>query len=615
MRIRNLLSLLMLAFLGHQLHAQLPYSKEFSRAVEAGTRTGTGYPGNEYRNNFAEYKISASFDPDTHILDGEEVVQYFFNTPVGHTSRVVINLYRNIYKKGVPRQRPCHPDDITDDGMLLESVLLIQDGKEIPLSFEYHNTKAVVQLKETMYPGSKITLKIKWSNQIAAQTHHRGGMYGDYSWFVPYWYPQIAVFDDLYGWDFIDHSGNEEFAFEFANYDVSITLGHGMMCWATGSLQNMNEIYSAPVVSNYKRAIQSDAITTVVGPSNLKTALKKQTNIWKFKADSVPDFVFACSNSMSWAASGLMLRPGKPRTVVATVYKHAGFSKNIDVTRKTLSYLSKERPGVVYPYQHMTIFEGSGGMEFPMMINEDFDDRFDSDFFTTSHEVTHSYFPFITGMYQNRYGFMDEGLTQFVPQYFQNSNFRNRNIISQAAKNTERMAGNDDMVPIMTPSYSMADSWVFTINSYYKPQIAYTVIEDAVGKDMMTKILREFTLAWAGKHPHPYDFFNMCMHLSGKDLSELIHSWFFIKGVPDLAVDSISGSDVAIANLGDMMLPIDLEVTYTDGTSENIRRDALVWAGGKRSVVISLSKPVEVATIQTSWIPDADASNNSKSIY
>ncbi len=605
----------MLLLAEYQLHAQIPYSREFGRAVESGTRSTTGYPGREYRNNFAEYKITASFEPDTHVLEGEEEVTYHFNTPDAQTSRIILNLYRNIYKKGVPRNRPCHPDDITDEGMALESVSLISGGQEIPLSFKIQNTKACVFLKESIYAGDKITLKVRWSNVIAAKTHHRGGKYGDYSWFVPYWYPQIAVFDDLYGWDMVDHSGNEEFAFEFANYDVHITLGHRMMCWATGSLQNMAGIYSAPVMANYRKAVSGDAVVPVVNSVNIRSALQKETNTWHFKADSVPDFVFACSNTMKWSASGLALAPGKPRTIVAAVFSHDGFSKNIDMARKTLTYLSKERPGVTYPYQHMTLFEGSGGMEFPMMVNEDFDDNFDSDFFTTSHEVTHSYFPFITGMYQNRYGFMDEGLTQYVLQYFQNSVFRSKDIISQAARNTERVAGRDDAVPIMTPSYSMTDMWIFTINSYYKPQMAYTVIEDIVGKEVMTKILREFTREWAGKHPHPYDFFNMCMSVSGQDLGEVIHSWFFTKGVPDLAVDSIDGAEVAVRNLGDMMLPIDMEVTYTDGTTESIRRNALVWANGTRRVVISLKKEVEAAVLSTSWLPDADGTNNSKTIY
>lgn len=614
MRIRIFSSLLLTVFFGSQLTAQIPYSMDFEDGVSKGTRTNTGYPGGNYANNYAEYKINASFEPDTRMLEGEEEVTYFFNTPDSRTSTIVLNLYRNIYKKGVPRTRSCDPGDITDDGVVLESVSVLDGGLETPLQFSIENTKALVTLKSALYSGNKITLKVKWSVSIAATTHHRGGQYSDYSWFVPYWYPQIAVYDDIYGWDMIDHTGNEEFLLEFASYDVNITLGHNMMCWATGELKNMSEIYSPAVMSNYRKAIATDATTPVVYGSLKKTALRRPSNTWHFKADSVPDFVFACSNDMNWSASGLALRPGKPRTVTASVYRSDGFQKCIDMTRKTLVYLSKERPGVVYPYSHMTIFEGSGGMEFPMMINEDYDRNFDSHFFTTSHEVTHSYFPFITGMYQNRYGFMDEGLTQFVPQYFQNKNFSGRDIVNSAKRYVQYTAGSDDNVPVMTPSYSVTDLWIFTVNSYYKPQIAYTTIEDIVGADVMSRILHEFTTAWAGKHPHPYDFFNMCKSISGVDLDEVINSWFFKKGVPDLGIRSLERRRVVIGNEGDMMLPIELTVVYASGKSEVIKRNALVWAGGISEVAIDLPEDAVSARLDSDWIPDINNSNNRKSI-
>ncbi len=614
MRIRTILSLLFVCMCGMQLMAQIPYSKDFNKGLTLGTRSNTGYPGGKYRNNFAEYKIQASFEPDTQMLDGEEEITFHFNTPESRTSFIVLNLYRNIYKKGVSRTRECAPDDITDEGVVIESVSMVDGGTEIPLKVEENLTKAKVMLNSRISSGDVVTIRVKWHNKIAAVTHHRGGKYADYSWFVPYWYPQIAVYDDIYGWDMVDHTGNEEFAFEFANYDVRLTLGHGMMCWATGNLQNMKDIYTAPVVSNYNKAIASDAITPVVYGNYIGKALKSQTNTWHFKADSVPDFVFACSNSMSWAASGIALCPGKPRTVTAAVYSSDGFEKCIDMTRKTLRFLSTERPGYIYPYSHMTIFEGSGGMEFPMMINEDYDRNYDSDFFTTSHEVTHSYFPFITGMYQNRFGFMDEGLTEYVPQYFQNRNFKSKNVITSARRYVGYTAGTDENVPIMTPSFSMTDLWVFTVNSYYKPQLAYTVIEDIVGADMMTRILHEFTSAWAGKHPHPYDFFNMCNHISGIDLSEVIHSWFFIQGIPDLGISSMEPRRIVVRNEGNMMLPIELRVMYADGQEEIIKRNALVWSGGVREVVIELGKDARGARLNSEWIPDINDTNNRMSI-
>ncbi|MBR2202442.1 MAG: hypothetical protein IJ894_17190 [Bacteroidales bacterium] len=583
-------------------------SGEFESAILKGTRTNTGKPGAKYSNNFAEYKITASFDPDTQILEGEETVTYHYNMPGRGLGTIVFNLYRNIYKKGAMRQRDCNAEDITDEGM--EILSITKDGTS--LHYTIDGTKLTASLPGYLTQGGKATLVVKWRNKIAATTHHRGGKYYSNSWFIPYWYPQIAVCDDLYGWDEIQHSGNEEFLLEFANYDVTLKLGGKMMAWATGELVDPKSVFTNDFVLKYNKAKASNEVVTLFAPGKSSAVLKNAVNEWHFKADSVPDFVFACSNEMGWGATSTPIRKGKPRTFVSAVYKDDGFKNSVvNTTRKTLEYLSTERPGVPYPYAHMTVFEGSGGMEFPMMINEDFDNNYDSDFFTTSHEVTHSYFPFITGMYQNRFAFMDEGLTQYVPQYFQNENFKSKDIIHDAYRYTGYVMGSDDNVPTGTPSYAQTDLWIYTVNSYYKPQTMYTVLEDVVGKETMTKILREFVLTWRGKHPHPMDFYNLCSTISGKDLKEFFRSWMYSADYSDLAMASIDGNKVTIRNIGGLMVPVELVVSYEDGTVGKEHRDALVWSGGKREITIEMPKKIKTAVVGDAYFPDMDESNNS----
>ena len=587
-------------------------SSEHQTAVIKGTRTNTGKPGNNYKNNFAEYKIDASFDPDTQMLEGDETVTFHYNMPGRSLFQVVFNLYRNIYKKGISRHRNCDPDDITDEGMEILGVSLVNGTEETSVGYQTSDTKLVVKLSQSLMPGDKITLRVKWRNKIAATTHHRGGKYYNNSWFVPYWYPQVAVYDDLYGWDNVEHSGNEEFLLEFANYDVTLHIGGRMVTWATGSLVDPKSVFTNDFIIKYNKAMASNEPITLFAPGKSATALKKEVNDWHFKADSVPDFVFACSNEMGWVGLSTPIRKGKPRTFVSAVYKADGFKNTAPITtKKTLEYLSTQRPGVPYPYEHMTLFQGSGGMEFPMMINEDFDNNYDSDFFTTSHEVTHSYFPFITGMYQNRFAFMDEGLTQYVPQYFQNENFKSKDIIHDAYRYTGYTMCSDDNVPMATPSYSQTNLLVYTVNSYYKPQTMYTVLEDIVGKDVMTKILREFVLTWKGKHPHPFDFYNLCSTVSGKDLKEFFHSWMYTDDYSDLAVANVDGNKVTIRNVGRLMVPVNLVVSFEDGSVAREHRDALVWGNGTREITIEMPKPIRTAVVGDAYFPDVDESNNS----
>lgn len=587
-------------------------SSEFETALLKGTRTETGKPGAKYKNNFVEYKIDASFDPETQMLEGNEIVTFHYNMPGRNTYSVVFNLYRNLYKKGISRTRNCKPEDITDEGMEILEVAIVDGASEDNAGFGVEDTKLVVKLPKALSPGDKTTIRVKWRNRIAANTHHRGGKYYDNSWFIPYWYPQVAVYDDIYGWDAIDHSGNEEFLLEFANYDVNLKIGGRMVTWATGQLADPNSVFTKDFMLKYNKAMASNELVTLFAPGGAGKSLKNEVNTWHFKADSVPDFVFACSKEMGWAGLSTPIRKGKPRTFVSAVYKDDGFRNTAPVTsKKTLEYLSTQRPGVPYPYAHMTVFQGSGGMEFPMMINEDFDNDYDSDFFTTSHEVTHSYFPFITGMYQNRFAFMDEGLTQYVPQYFQNENFKSKDIIHDAYYFTGYVMCSDDNVPVATPSYSQANLLVYTVNSYYKPQTMYTVLEDAVGKDVMTKILREFVQTWAGKHPHPFDFYNLCSTVSGKDLKEFFHSWMYTDDYADLAVEKVEGNKVTVRNLGRLMVPVDLLVSFEDGSVAREHRDALVWGGGVREITIEVSKPVKTAVVGDAYFPDKDESNNS----
>ncbi|MCR4560840.1 MAG: hypothetical protein K5685_12250 [Bacteroidales bacterium] len=586
-------------------------SSTFESAVTNKTRTLTGLPGEKYKNNFAEYKITATFNPQTCILEGEEFVTYHANMEGYYNGWIYMHLYRNIYKKGAPRVRPCKPDDITEEGMeILEVKMVTNNGEQNDVSFWVSNTKLIIRTG-SISAGDKVTLYVRWRNKIAASTHLRGGKYGDNSWFVPYWYPQIAVFDDVYGWDNIDHTGNEEFLFEFANYDVNLTIGENMYVWATGDLVNHNDIYSKKILDLYAKALKSDSEVNILTSENRASGLKKAENTWHFKADSVPDFVFCCSSDADWTGSSVQLAKNQKRTFTSTVHHSKGFAYVIPMTKKTLTYLSTQRPGVVYPYPHMTIFEGSGGMEFPMMINEDFDGGYDSDFFTTSHEVTHSYFPFLTGMYQNRYAFMDEGMTMYVPQNFQNSEFRVKDIIEEAARCVNYGPSTDNYVPVSTPSYSQTNLWVYTVNSYYKPQMAYTFLEEIVGDKVMDKILNVFTQSWKGKHPLPYDFFNLCENISELNLKDFFNSWFYSISIPDLEVSQVKDKTITIQNPGGLMLPIYLKVKYKDGSVEIIERNALCWAGGNNSVNMTVNKEITSVELGNSKIPDVNQHNNS----
>ena len=591
-----------------------PYTDSaFAVAVSNGTRTTIGVPGKNYKTNFAHYNINADFRTAEGHLYGEETVTYDYNCGQGDLNSIVINLYRNIYKDGVRKNRYVDRRDI-GDGVIIEKIQLVKNGKYTDLNITEFPTQIEASLPEPLHQGESITLFIKWNNKIAANSHIRGGKYNNDTWFVPYFYPQIAVYDDIYGWDRIQHSANEEFYFENANYDVNLTTDHYTAVWATGVLQNPEKVYSPEVLKKYRTALSSNKLTDIISKEDItKHAVKKEQNVWHFCADSVSDFVFGCSATSKWTAKTFDL-DGK-RVTAAAVYRSEKFRDNVDVTESTINYLSHKRPAVTYPYPWMTLFEGSGGMEFPMMVNEDLDKLWDDMIFTTSHEITHTYFPFLTGINQNSYGFIDEGLTMYVPQFFQDSICSMPTGVKRSARYVSNHLEEDNAKPVFTKSYSMGSSWAFTMASYYTPQVGYSILEGIVGSDVMEKALQQFTTAWSRKHAHPYDFFYMLENVSGKDLKFFYNNWFAKTGNTDLGIKDVYREDstnyIVIENYGEKYLPAMLKFTYKGGGSEKFYQSAEMWRDGNRTCTIALPGPeIQEVQLDTERIPDSNSNNN-----
>ena len=588
----------------------------FIAAVKKGTRTETGVPGKEYKSNFAEYQITASFDDAAGHLYGEETVTYHYNCGESNLSSIVVNLYRDIYKEENARHRKVDRRDYSD-GVNITEVALVSGKNRQPLTFKRSETQMEIALANGINPGDKITLYIKWDTKIAKHTHLRGGKYGTNSWFIPYWYPQVAVYDDIYGWDCVQHTGNEEFYFEFANYDVKLTVGHNMAVWATGTLQNPEKIYSKQVYKNYLNALKSNEMVNIIDRQNLHTAISNQSNTWHFKADSVPDVVFCCSNESRWAGKSFTIEDGRRRVLSAAVYRHDDYTKCIDVTKSTIEYLSSNRPGVPYPYPSMTLFEGSGGMEFPMMVNESIEDDEDL-YFTTSHEVTHTYFPFVTGLNQNKFGFMDEGLTMYVPQRFQADLGKCDDPLKTSKDYMESYLGTLSEVPVVTPSYEISNTWPFTMMSYYAPEMGYTCIEYAIGFENMETALKQFVNQWRGKHPHPYDLFYTFESVSGKNLKTFYQSFFKETGEADMGIDSVYTNHethnhyIVFRNHGGKIVTVMFHITYTDGDGEYLICDVDLWQPGSDTVTIEVYNVREIKSVEIldHFAPDQNPDNN-----
>ena len=249
---KNILFLLFLLNAG--VYSQSIYVPlEFQAAYEEGTRSLDGKPGTEYWQNHSDYKISARLDPLTGILKGSANIIYYNSSP-DTLDKLVLRLYPNIFKRDAMRDFPLKTDD-DQAGMVLQTISV---GKKIidpKTDTSLENTGTNLVIKDiTVNPGKQTTINLSWEFRIPRENGLRMGRYDSAVFFIAYWYPQIAVYDDIDGWDMTEYTGNTEFYNDFNNYDVKITVPNNYCVWGTGELQNPEELFAPQILSKYAEA-------------------------------------------------------------------------------------------------------------------------------------------------------------------------------------------------------------------------------------------------------------------------------------------------------------------------------------------------------------------------
>ncbi len=612
-------------------NAQLEVKRNFQAAYDQETRSMDGAPGAKYWQNRSDYKIQASIDPATRELKGSETITYTNNSPDSLGS-IVIRLYQDIFKKGNPRDRSVKADDLTDGTQISRLSL---NGQEADLSkvsgvparysrgpkaqLTRYGTNLYVQLNEKIGTGQQVEVEIDWSFIIPQDSRMRMGSYGPSSFFVAYWYPQIAVYDDIDGWDKTNYTGTVEMYNDFGDFDVELTMPDSVMVWATGLLQNPEEVLAKEQAKRFKKAQTSDEVVRIVTAEDQEKGkfLKKNgQNTWKFSAQYVPDFAFAVSDFYLWDATSIEVEKGRRVLVDAAYRPDADFyDQAAEIARAVVEDLSENLPGVPYPFPAVTVFNGSGGMEFPMIVN---DGRVTSRFgliTLTYHEIAHTYFPFLMGINERKYAWMDEGWAQMLPYDLA---FKlepdGPNAMRWVTMSYERTAGGSMELPLMTPTVFTAVSG-YGVHAYSKPALAYTFLQDLMGEKQFAKAVQHYVENWRGKHPIPHDFFNSMEASYGKDLDWFWQPWFFEALVPDLGFESVAlsgnSAKLTIENKGGMPLPVHLTFVLADGSVEERHESPEVWKE-KDSINLKFKfdQPVKQVALGGPTIPDADRSDN-----
>ncbi|RZN82774.1 MAG: M1 family peptidase [Winogradskyella sp.] len=545
-------------------------------------RTGSGAPGPAYYQQQADYKMDIEIDDEKARLSGYETITYTNNSPDPLTY-LWVQLDQNMRARDSktplingsgfgPATTPSRAagsylKERFDGGFNIQEVSSV-DGK--PLPHMINRTMMRVELPVTLNKGDKFSFNIKWWYNI--NDHVRDGGRSGYEYFeendnriyvMAQFYPRMAVYNDVEGWQNSQFWGRDEFALPFGDFDVNITVPADHVLDGTGYLTNREEVFSKEMMKRYKKAKKSyDEPVLIVTQEEAEKAEKnksKDKKTWKLSAQMVRDFGFATSRKFIWDMMAVKL--DTKEVMAVSMYSKEGNPLWGDWSTKVVASTLKSysRMTFDYPYHKAISAHAPMGMEYPMICynfgrpNKDgtYSDRTKFGMMgVIIHEVGHNWFPMIINSDERQWTWMDEGLNTFV-QYVAEQDFGEWYPAALSpgqtkypsrrgpAKNIVRyMGGNQDFIaPIMTKGLN---TYQFGSNAYSKPATGLNILRETVmGRDLFDYSFKEYANRWKFKHPTPEDFFRTMEDASAFDLDWFWRGWFYTTDYTDISVKEV----------------------------------------------------------------------------
>ncbi len=545
-------------------------------------RTGSGAPGPAYYQQQADYKMDLEINDETAVLSGYETITYTNNSP-DELTYLWVQLDQNVRTKDSPskainssritpaqstsRFASTYMSEPFDGGFNIESVTSL-DGQALPHMI--NQTMMRVELPKAMKTGDKFSFNIKWWYQI--NNHVTDGGRSGYELFpdgnrnyvIAQFYPRMAVYNDVEGWQNSQFWGRDEFALPFGNFEVNITVPADHLLDGTGKLMNRKQVFSNDMMKRYEKAQKSYDEPVVIATQKEAEAREKgrskKKNTWKLYAENVRDFGFATSRKYIWDMMAVKI--GSKDVMAVSLYSKEGnplweqwSTKAVASTLKSYSRMTFD-----YPYHKaISVHARRQGMEYPMICwnygrpDEDgkYDDRTKYGMMSVIiHEVGHNFFPMIINSDERQWTWMDEGLNTFM-QYVAEQDFGEwyPKALSAGdekypsrrgpAKNIVRyMGGNQDYIaPIMTKGLN---TYQFGNNAYGKPATALNILRETVmGRELFDYAFKEYTHRWMFKHPTPEDFFRTMEDASAFDLDWYWRGWFYSTDWVDIGLKDV----------------------------------------------------------------------------
>lgn len=559
-------------------------------------RTASGGPGKDYWQQRADYDISVELNDDNQSITGSETITYYNLSP-DRLSYLWVQLDQNMRAKdsNTPLVTPTTMNDSLS-GKSLQSMIddfdyeggfkikYVTDQNDKGLKYTINQTMMRVDLPQALMPGEKVSFKIAWSyniNDRMLDGGRSGYEYfpkdGNYVYTIAQFYPRMAVYDDINGWQNKQFLGRGEFALAFGNYTVNITVPADHILGGTGTLLNPTEVLSPVQQQRFEQAKKTfDSPVLIVTQKEAEKAEKsrsREKKTWKFKADDVRDVAFATSRKFIWDAMAVDLDGNTP--LAMSYYSKEGNPlwerESTKAVKNTL--ITYSRHTIPYPYPvAISVHAASIGMEYPMICFNF--GRPDPDGSYTDlvkwgmigviiHEVGHNFFPMIINSDERQWTWMDEGLNTFVQSLTEKEHYPAKPLRrGTAASIVDYMKGDKEGIrPIMTNSEQILQ---FGNNAYAKPAAALSILRETImGPELFDYAFKEYAERWAFKHPSPADFFRTMEDASAMDLDWFWRGWFYTTDHVDVAVENVKWYRMATDQKG-------FEKEVTAGTSRDI---------------------------------------------
>ncbi|NJY61621.1 M1 family metallopeptidase [Salinimicrobium sp. CDJ15-81-2] len=544
-------------------------------------RTGSGAPGPAYYQNEADYKMDIELDDKTQKLTGRETITYHNNSP-DDLEYLWVQLDQNIRSKesiaklkdgnGIPPV--AQPGNFVDEYMQdsfdggFNITEVSSNGQ--PLKTVINQTMMRVDLPQPLKAGEKFTFDIAWwynvNNHVtdrARSGYEHFPEDGNNAYVIAQFFPRMAVYNDVEGWQNYQFWGNGEFALPFGDYEVNITVPADHILDGTGELVNRKEVFSKEMMRRYEQAKKSyDKPVMIVTQEEAEAAEKgfsDKKKTWKLKAEMVRDFAFATSRRFIWDMMAVKLE--NKDVMAVSLYPKEGNPLWEDFSTKVVAHTlqSYSDHTFEYPYhKSISVHAKNQGMEYPMISwnygrpNEDgtYSDRVKYGMMSVIiHEVGHNFFPMIVNSDERQWGWMDEGLDTFM-QYVAEQEYGDKypediaphtkypSRRGEPARIVDYMKGDQSFIsPIMSNPENV---YQLGNNAYGKPATALNILRETVmGRELFDYAFKTYAQRWMFKHPTPEDFFRTMEDASAVDLDWFWRGWFYTTDFVDIGVEEV----------------------------------------------------------------------------